>query len=175
MEATELISKVLEMNNGLMKTALDGLPEENLNEPPKEGSNPAGWLLWHRARVEDAVIAHVTNESQIWMNGGWGEKFGFEAAPNDIGFGHPIDKVKSMQFNKDNLVSYAVAVREKTNKVLSSLSPADLDKEVPDFVPDQTISIGELIGRAIMLDNFHHSGQVCYLRGYYTGYGWLPF
>ena len=25
-----------------------------------------------------------------------------------------------------------------------------------------------------MIDNFHHSGQVCYLRGYYTGHGVAP-
>ncbi len=175
MEATELIAKLLEMNSGMMEMALDGLPDEKLNEPPKNESNPVGWLLWHRARVEDATIAKVTEGSQTWADGGWGEKFGIDAAPDDIGFGHSLDKVRSMQFSKENLVGYTKAVREKTGAVLQSLSPSDLDKEIPDFLPDQTIRVGELIGRAILLDNFQHSGQVCYLRGYYTGYGWLPF
>ncbi len=80
-----------------------------------------------------------------------------------------------MKFTRENLTGYAKAVRGKTSAALQSLSPSDLDKEIPDLIPGQTIRVGELIGRAIMIDNFHHSGQVCYLRGYYTGHGWLPF
>ncbi len=175
MEATELIAKLLEMNSGMMEMALDGLPDNKLNEPPGEDCNPVGWLLWHKARVEDAVIAHTTGGSQIWVDDGWGEKFETDPAPDNMGFGQKPDKVKSMKFTRDNLVGYARAVREKTKEALESLSPSDLDKETPDFLPDQTIRVGELLGRAILLDNFQHSGQVSYLRGYYTGYGWLPF
>ena len=175
MEATEFIEKLLEMNGGIVEMALEGLPDEKLNEPPAEDCNPIGWLLWHRARVEDAVIAHATGGGQTWVADSWGEKFGMESAPDDIGLGNPPEKVRSMKFTRENLTGYAKAVRDKTNGVLKTLSPAELDKEIPDLVPGQTIRVGELIGRAIMVDNFHHSGQVCYLRGYHTGYGWLPF
>ncbi len=175
MEATELIEKMLKMNSGMMEMMLDGLPDEKLNEPLGEGCNPIGWLLWHKARVEDTAIACVSGGSQIWGDEGWGEKFKTNPAPDNMGFGQKPDEVKSMKFTRENLVGYARAVREKTGAALKSLSPQDLDKEIPDMVPGQTIRAGELLGRAILLDNFQHSGQACYLRGYYTGYGWLPF
>ena len=122
------------------------------------------------------MIARVTGGSQVWMEGGWGEKLGADPSPQNIGMGHKPDTVRSLKFTKGDLKSYADAVREKTNAALESLSPEDLEKEIPDFFfPDQTIRVGEMHGRTLMIDNFHHSGHVCYLRGYYTGFGWLPF
>lgn len=175
MEATELIAKLLEMNSGLMEMAMEGFPDDKMNETPDKDTNPAGWLLWHKTRVEDAIIAQVTGSFQIWMDDGWGEKFETAPAPDNMGFGQKPDEVKSMRFSRENLTGYAKAVRERTIAALDSLSPADLDREIPDFLPDTKIRIGELIGRGILLDNFQHSGQVCYLRGYYTGFGWLPY
>ncbi|MFC1491255.1 DinB family protein [Nitrospinota bacterium] len=175
MEATELIAKLLEMNGGVIDMALDGLLDEQFNEGATTETNPVGWLLWHKTRVEDAVIAHVTGGSQVWSEGGWAEKCGADPAPENIGLGHSLETVHSLKFTEAVLKEYADAVREKTNAALKSLSPEDLEKEIPDFFPDQTIRTGEMLGRALMIDNFHHSGQVCYLRGYYTGFGWLPF
>ncbi len=174
MEATELIAKLLELNGGIVEMALDGLPDEKFNEGPTDETNPVGWLLWHKTRVEDAVIAHVTGAQQVWP-GGWAEKFGAHPSPQNIGLGHNLETVHSLKLTKGNLKKYADAVREKTSVALESLSPEDLEKEVPDFLPGQTIRVGEMLGRGLMIDNFQHSGQVCYLRGYYTGFGWLPF
>ncbi len=174
MEATELIAKLLELNGGVIEMALDGLPDEKFNEGPTDDTNPVGWSLWHKTRVEDAVIAHVRGDAQVWP-GGWAEKFGADPSPQNIGLGHKPETVRSLKFTLADLRNYADAVREKTKAALASLSPEDLDKEIPDFFPDQRILAGEMLGRALMIDNFHHSGHVCYLRGYYTGFGWLPF
>lgn len=175
MKATELIENLLEMNNGLIDMALDGLSDEQLNKSPTADTNPVGWLLWHRSRVEDATIARVTGGAQEWVDGGWGGKLGIDAAPDNIGFGQPPESALAMKFTKEGLAGYAKAVREKTKGALKTLSPEDMNKEVPDFLPDQTITVGAILGRAILLDNFQHSGQIAYLRGYHTGYGWLPF
>jgi hypothetical protein len=94
--------------------------------------------------------------------------------PGDIGFGHEPEKVHSLKFNKDNLKAYAETVRGKTNSVLASLSPDDMDTEIPDLIPGQTIKKGMFLARALMVDNFQHSGQIAYLRGHLTGFGWSP-
>jgi hypothetical protein len=174
MEATELIAKLLEINGGVVEMALDGLPDEKFDEGPTDDTNPVGWLLWHKTRVEDAVIAHVTDDTQVWP-GGWAEKFGADPSPQNIGMGHKPETVHSLKFTKAELKTYADAVREKTNAALKSLSPEDLEKEIPDFFPGQTIRVGEMLGRGLIADNIQHSGQVCYLRGYHTGFGWMPF
>ncbi|MBT7856454.1 MAG: DinB family protein [Nitrospinaceae bacterium] len=175
MEATELIEKLLDMNEGAIEMALDGLPDEQFNEAPTTETNHIGWILWHKTRVEDAVIAHVSGGSQVWTDGGWGEKFGVDPAPNNIGLGHSLETVHAIKPSKAGLSEYAKAVREKTKAALKTISPEELDKEIPDFIPNQTIRAGVLLGRALLIDNVMHSGQVMYLRGYYTGFGWLPF
>ena len=175
MKATELIENLLEMNNGVVDMALDGLSDEQLNESPSADTNHAGWLLWHKVRVEDAVIAHIAGGTQEWVDGGWSGKLGLDAAPDNIGFGQPPESARAMKFTKEGLTGYAKAVREKTKGALKTLSPEDMGREIPDLIPNQTITVGAMIGRAILLDNFQHSGQIAYLRGFYTGYGWLPF
>jgi hypothetical protein len=174
MEATEVIAKALETNAWFVDLALSGLTDEQLNECPSGDSNPAGWLWWHQCRVEDFSIAHATGGKDEWAEGGWTGRFGIDVEPGDIGVGHDLEKVRSLKFTKDILGAYAKAVREKTLSALGSLSPADLDKEIPDVIPEKTIRVGEFLARSLMLDHFHHSGQICYLRGHLTGFGWAP-
>jgi hypothetical protein len=132
-----------------------------------------GWLVWHLNRVEDATIAGITQSAQVWAEGGWGAKFGADLEDRDIGVGHSPEKVASLTFTKEALLGYAGAVREKTLAALKGFNPAGLDKEVPDPAGGGNIKIGALLGR-FSIDNFHHSGQVCYLRGYFKGFGWFP-
>ncbi|MEE9255721.1 MAG: DinB family protein [bacterium] len=103
MEATELIAKLLELNGGIVEMALDGLPDEKFNEGPTDETNPVGWLLWHKTRVEDAVIAHVTGATQEWVGGGWAEKLGADPSPQNIGMGHDLETVHSLKFTKADL------------------------------------------------------------------------
>jgi hypothetical protein len=80
--------------------------------------------------------------------------------------------VKAFKPTIANLKGYAAAVREKTLASLKALKPADLDCELP-APGGGTRKAGDFLG-ILMLDHFHHSGQVCYLRGYLTGKGWFP-
>ena len=174
MEATEVILKTLNMNARFLDIALSGLTDEQLNESPDPESNPAGWLWWHKYRVEDNSIAHGPGDPAVWTEGGWPEKFGLDIAPGDLGIGHTPEKARSLKFRKKDLAAYAETVREKTAAALGAMSPENLDREIPDIVPDQTIRVGEFLGRSLTIDNFHHSGQICYLRGHLTGFGWAP-
>ena len=70
------------------------------------------------------------------------------------------------------LQGYAAAVRDKTLAVLNLLTPADLEREIP-FPTGGTRTVGDFLG-ILMIDQFHHSGQVAYLRGYVMGKGWFP-
>ena len=175
MEATELIAAALNQNAFALNMALEGISEVDLNTPPKPDCNPPGWLLWHQVRVEDAVIARVTGGEQVWAEGDWGAKLDAAPDPANIGLGIGPEAANAMKFTKDTLTAYAGAVRERTLAALKKLTPADLDKEIPDFLPDTMIKIGDLLARAVLVDNFQHIGQICYLRGYHTGFGWLPF
>jgi uncharacterized damage-inducible protein DinB len=94
------------------------------------------------------------------------------AADTGVGAGDSLEQVAAFKPTLAHLQGYAAAVREKTLAILQSLSAADLDRELP--APGVgTRKVGDSLG-ILMVDHFHHSGQIAYLRGYLTGKGWLP-
>jgi uncharacterized damage-inducible protein DinB len=94
-----------------------------------------------------------------------------EANSDDLGIGHSMQQVAAFKASKADLLAYADAVREKTLAVLQEITHEDLDRELQ--MPAGTRTVGDTLG-ILMIDHFHHSGQIAYLRGYLTGKGWFP-
>lgn len=167
-----VVANALTLNtNNFVNPALQGLSDADLLKRPSEQCNPIGWLLWHQTRVEDVILSHISGRPQAWVAGQWHEKFGMPAEPHDAGVGHSLEQVMALQPTIAALQGYAAAVREKTLAVLPTLTPADLERELP-FPTGGTEKVGNFLG-ILMIDQFHHSGQVAYLRGYLTGKGWF--
>ena len=118
------------------------------------------------------MLSHISGRPQAWVAGQWHEKFGMPAEPHDAGVGHSLEQVMALQPTIAALQGYATAVREKTLAVLPTLTPADLERELP-FPTGGTEKVGNFLG-ILLIDQCHHSGQVAYLRGYVTGKGWFP-
>lgn len=173
MDLQTVIANALTLNaENFIKTALNGLSDADLLKSPNDQCNPIGWTLWHQTRVEDGILSNISGRPQAWVEGGWYEKFGMPAEPGDLGIGHSMEQVMALKPTAEALLGYAAAVREKTLDVLKGLKPDDLDRELP--APDGgTRKVGDYLG-ILMVDHFHHSGQIAYLRGYLTGKGWFP-
>ena len=104
---------------------------------------------------------------------GWHQKFGMAADPKVNGIGDSLEQVAAFKPTVANLQGYAEAVREKTLACLNSLTPADLDRDLAPPAGGDSRKVGAWLA-VILLDHLHHSGQVCYIRGYLTGKGWFP-
>ena len=173
MELQTVVANVLTANtNTFVKPALQGLSDADLVKRPSDQCNPIGWLLWHATRVEDAILSTVSGRPQAWIEGKWHEQFGMPAEPGSVGAGDSLEQVAAFTPTSANLLGYLDAVREKSLAILQSLTPADLDRELP-APGGGTRKVGEFLG-IILVDGFHHSGQIAYLRGYLTGKGWFP-
>ena len=94
------------------------------------------------------------------------------AEPQDYGAGYSLEQVMALQPTIAALQGYAAAVREKTLNVLPTLTPADLERDLP-YPTGGTRKVGDFLG-ILLIDQLHHSGQIAYLRGYLTGKGWFP-
>ncbi len=130
MDAPEFILHTLERNKGIVKMALEGLTDDDLVMRPDDRSNPVGWLVWHQTRTEDRIISGISGGSQVWMDEKWHEKFGMEADPAISGIGDTLERVMAFQSTLELLHGYIGAVRERTVAHLSTVSPADLDREI---------------------------------------------
>lgn len=172
MRAVELIRNVLTSNAYFLERALDGLTDADLIKQPSEQTNPIGWLLWHQTRVEDATIAAILQQPQVWVDQDWASPLGMTADAEDLGIGHTLEQVATFQPSLSALSGYRQAVRERTLSCLATLTDDDLEGDI-------TIA-GRGTGKAkdyltgLTLDYTQHTRQVAYLRGYLKGKGWFP-
>lgn len=101
------------------------------------------------------------------------EKFEMDADPANAGVGRSLDHVMALKSTLENLNRYAEAVRKRMVAYLPSLDSVDLKAEDPTPLDDNQKLGGYLWG--FLLDHLSHSsGQLGYIRGYSTGFGWFP-
>ena len=164
MDVAELLLELYGRIPPLAREAVEGLDVDLLIEPPAEGANPIGWLVWHLTRVQDHHISEILDTSQVWIDGDWAGRFGLEPDPENIGYGHSFADVLAVRPDgPDVLLEYLDAVDQRTRATLQQLVAADLDRIV-DRRWDPPVTLGvRLI--SIADDGLQHAGQAAYLRG----------
>jgi len=158
-----------------LDSMLKGLTQDDLNWQPRHDCNSIGWLAWHLTRQQDAQIASLMGEEQLWTRDGWYSKFNRAPDPEDSGFGHTPEQVSAFESpDVQTLIDYHCAVLERSKRYFSSLSATDLDRELdePWFQPLPTVGV-RLI--SILEDSLLHAGQAAYLRGLRQGRGWQKY
>lgn len=175
MEWHDLLAEAYERLPGFLNNVLRGLSQDDLNWQPRPDCNSIGWLTWHLTRQQDAQIASLMNEEQLWLSDGWCSRFNRAADPKDIGFGHTPEQVSSFKSpDIQTMLDYHHAVLERTKHYLVTLSQTDLDRELdePWFQPLPTVGV-RLI--SILDDSIIHAGQAAYIRGLIHGKGWQKY
>lgn len=147
----------------LVTSAVQGLDAEDLARSPAPGANTIGWLVWHLSRVQDHHVAELLDERQLWVQG-WAERFGLDADPDDIGYGHTREQMEAVRPpNADVLIDYHLAVHERTERMLHGIDPHQLGRIV-DRSWDPPVTMGVRLV-SVADDSLQHIGQAAYLRG----------
>jgi len=148
----------------LARLAVDGLDPAALARPPQPGANPVGWLVWHLTRVQDHHASDVMGVDQLWLGGGWAERFGRPAERDDVGFGHTAEQVGAFDpVDGATLLGYLDAVHERTCGYLGTLDAVALDRVV-DRSWDPPVTLGVRLV-SVADDALQHVGQALYARG----------
>jgi len=163
MRSIEIIRDSLGRVHELVPAVLDGLDADDLTWRPDEGSNPIGWLVWHLCRAEDGSLARLGGTEQVWLAGGWQQRFGLPYERTAGGFGQSSDQVAQFDVPADLLAGYAAAVADQTGRVLDGLTDDDLDRVI-DTRWDPPVTVGVRIV-SIMVETAQHIGQAAYLKG----------
>jgi hypothetical protein len=142
---------------------LDGLTADELAHRPAPDANPVGWLVWHLARVYDDHVAGVSDLPQVYVEGGYAERFGLPFDDGDIGYGHTSEQVAAVRADADLLAEYAAAVHARMAPWIAGLDASDLDRVVDDrWDPPVTLGV-RLV--SVLGDALQHLGQAAYVRG----------
>ena len=173
MSANTTAVSALERNWEMVTSAVAEVDEPTMATRPNDDSNSMSWLIWHMTRVADRFIHfRLMDKPQIWTVDAWHERFSMAADPNDFGMGWTNEQAAAWQApSKDVLMDYFDAANAAAASYLSSLSEADLAREVDWTAPTATMRVDDALG-ILVWDNIVHGGQVAYLRGYHRGTGW---
>jgi uncharacterized damage-inducible protein DinB len=144
--------------------ALDGVEVEALTYRADSEANSIAWLIWHLARVQDDHVSAVAGTEQVWVAGGWADRFDLQLDVGDIGYGHSPEQVALVSAGAELLGGYHDAVFENTAQYVSSLSADDLDRVVDRrFDPPVTLGVRLM---SVVSDDLQHIGQAALLRGF---------
>ncbi|MFJ7157892.1 DinB family protein [Streptomyces sp. NPDC101118] len=145
--------------------SVEGLGERELNWRPSSDSNSTAWLVWHVARGQDRNLSEVIGRPQLWLSGGWADRFGRPADPSDTGFGHSTDEMNAfLSPGGPLLLSYLDSVHELAENYLSSAPAEDLHR----IAPSPTLGTADTVELRLqgqIADSFAHLGQIGTLRG----------
>ena len=113
--------------------------------------------------MQDDHVCAVADREQVWVTGGWAERFGLDLDVRDTGYGHNPDQVAVVKANGDLLSGYHEAVFERTAAYLNGLSSADLDRVV-DKRWDPPVTLGVRLV-SVVADDLQHAGQAAFVKG----------
>ena len=171
MDASELVTKLLKGNRSMVRKAFDGLSDEEVSKRPSGDCNSMAWLLWHLCRVEDGFISALEGSEELW-NQGWSEKCGISEETEGMGYGHKAGDLETFSVGSiDALKEYFGETEKRVAGYLASLSPEDLDREVPAMVGEGMVPVAAHL-QILVNEALVHGGQIAYLRGMHKGMGW---
>jgi uncharacterized damage-inducible protein DinB len=142
---------------------LDGLTAAQLNDLPAAGANSIAWLVWHLTRIQDDHVAAAADIEQVWISGGFCERFALPLEPSDHGYGHSAEQACLVRASAEALTAYHEAVFKQTAQFVRRLRDADLDRVV-DERWDPPVTLGVRLV-SVIADDLQHAGQAAYVRG----------
>ncbi len=147
----------------IVHDVLAGLGDADLQYRVDPQANSIGWEIWHLTRVQDDHVAGAGGPAQVWLSGGWFERFGLPLDRHDIGYGHRPDEVSLIRAPADLLAGYHDATYEQTVEFVSALSDDDM-AAVVDRRWDPPVTMGVRLV-SVIADDLEHAGQAAFIRG----------
>jgi hypothetical protein len=164
MNVGDLLADAFDRIGEVVHEVVTGLTADQLGYRPDGEANSICWLVWHLTRVQDDHVSEVAGTDQVWISGGWAERFGLPFAPSATGYGHTSGQVAALQVSDGSLLTgYHDAVLQQTGKFVRGLDAASLDRIV-DESWDPPVTLGVRLV-SVISDDLQHAGQAAYLRG----------
>ena len=146
----------------------DSITDEQFYYQPTSDSNSIAWLVWHLSRWRDRTSAILSGETQIWMSGGWSQRF--DIPEERTGLGDTPEQVASFRADRELVLSYAGAAHRSIVDRVLKLTTEQLEEPVKGFPGEPRPGWRVLAG--VIGDSTEHVGQINYLRGITSGVGW---
>jgi hypothetical protein len=163
MLSNEALSDAFGRIRTVVHSVLKDARVEVLTYRPDPAANTVAWLVWHLTRVQDAQVATLMGQEQVWTADGWVSRFGLPFEPAATGYGQGADEVGAVRTGAELLMGYYDAVHMRTLHYLRDLTEEDLTRIVDtSWNPPVTLAV-RLV--STLADDLQHAGQASYVRG----------
>jgi hypothetical protein len=136
--------------------------QEHADHVPEGVAHPIGELIAHVLHTEDFMVnTAILGKPTLWESAGWGERLGVPMV-----VGQETAAARAYRADKAALLEYGSAVHEATRAYLSSLTDADLDRELDlTHIGMDKYSLGHFLTTMVLGNNFAHTGEISALKG----------
>jgi hypothetical protein len=163
MLSNEVLGEAFSRVRAVVHSAVDDVSVGVLTYRADAEANTIAWLVWHLSRVQDDHVAELVGEEQVWITGGWAERFDLPFDPRATGYGQSADEIAGVRTDAELLGLYYDAVHAQTMAYLGTLRDEDFDRIVdPSWNPPVTLAV-RLV--SILADDLQHAGQASYALG----------
>ncbi|HEX4472235.1 MAG TPA: DUF664 domain-containing protein [Nocardioides sp.] len=163
MNVSELLADSLGRVREQMPDLVAGLDVDDLAWRPDPEANSIAWLVWHLSRIEDDHVAGAAGSEQVWVTGGWADRFDLPFDVHEHGYAMSAADVAKVRVSGELLAGYYDAVAARSAAYVATLEPQDLDRVV-DEAWDPPVTQGvRLVSVANEVNA--HLGQAQYVRG----------
>lgn len=141
-----------------------GLTRATLEAKVDPETNTIAWLLWHIGRGQDAQVASLMGEEQVWTADGFAARFALDLPDDSTGYAHTPEDVSRVSGSDVELyLDYIDAVCDRSINYVGELSDTDFDDIVDErFTPPVTRAVRLF---SVISDDLQHAGQAAILRG----------
>jgi uncharacterized damage-inducible protein DinB len=144
---------------------------EEMDWRPKPDANSIGFLLWHVLRIWDGYLNFVDGAENLYEQGNWPERFGFDTIGRGIGgigTGFTADDVAIVIARSGPLIDYLEALQERTKRALSTATDDSLSHTVQiPWWPDGPSTVAAVLTH-IQAHSYIHLGEAYCVRGLRT-------
>jgi hypothetical protein len=157
------LTEAFDRISGVVHSALRGTSIDMLTFRADPQANTMAWLIWHLTRVQDDHVAELIGEEQIWIAGGWADRFALPFDRGATGYGQDADEVSAVRADAELLAGYYDAVHARTIGYLHTLDVADFTRIVDTAWDPPVTLVVRLV--SILSDDLQHAGQAAYVHG----------
>ena len=159
----EILNEAFGRISTVVHSVLRGANTQVLTFRADPQANTVAWLIWHLTRIQDDHVSDLVAGEQVWIAGGWVDRFALPFGPEATGYGQSAEDVAAVRVETELLAGYYDAVHARTIDYLRTLSEADLDRVVDTAWDPPVTLLVRLI--SILCDDLQHAGQASYVRG----------
>ncbi|MBI4236684.1 MAG: DinB family protein [Chloroflexi bacterium] len=156
--AADFITGALRGSHRALLQAVETLSQEDLTWRPYPQAASVGFLLWHVARVQDAILhRQLLTQPELWMSQGWAQRFGL--ASYGVGQDHTDEQRAGFHVPpKPDLLAYLTATYDAALRGIESMDTETLDVETEAGM-QRVRYLVILVNHANM-----HAGAINYIR-----------